>query len=359
MNVKGGMVHYVSQLANALAEENDVVVFAPVGVDQSTFSENVRLTELPLGNIIKNFIVNTLVITRPLNFIKAVRREKPDVIHIQEPHLWWSFFLPYLSKYPLVFTAHDVHPHVGSRKFDQVIGQSRIVHRSDDVIVHGESAKKELLALYSIPENRCHVIPHGDYSFFLQYTTGATTERGTVLFFGRIEDYKGLDYLITAVDLVSSTYPGIKLIIAGQGDLSKYDGAIRKNAGLFEVYNEYISDSRVAEFFQRASLAVLPYIEGTQTGIIPIAYAFKKPVIVTDVGSIPEMVEHGKTGLVIRPRDPFALADAILQLLQNEVMRQQMGQVAYKKMQDELSWRVIARKTVDVYVHAMTHNQFE
>ncbi|WP_067074991.1 glycosyltransferase family 4 protein [Methanoculleus horonobensis] len=356
MNIKGGMVHYVSQLANALSEENDVVVIAPIGVNRDTFSENVRLTELPLGNIARNFIVNTLIVTRPLNLIRTIRRENPDVIHIQEPHLWWSFFLPYLSKYPLVFTVHDVNPHPGDRRFDQIIGQKHVVDHSNDLIVHGESAKKELLTKYSIPESRCHVIPHGDYSFFSQYKTDATTEKETILFFGRIEDYKGLEYLINAIYIVSDVYPEIKLIIAGQGDLTRYEDKIRENTDLFEIYNEYISDSRVAEFFQRASLVVLPYIEGTQTGIIPIAYAFKKPVIVTDVGSIPEVVEHGKTGLVVRSRDAFALADAIQELLHDEAMRQRMGIEAHKKMQNELSWDVIARKTVDVYACAMSRD---
>jgi len=160
------MVHYISQLSNALAEENDVVVIAPIGVERSEFSEKVRLTELPLGNIIKNFIVNTLIITRPISFIRAIRKVKPDVIHIQESHVWLSFFLPYLSRYPLVSTIHDVHPHAGSRKFDQVIGQKCIVRYSNHVIVHGESAKRELLMKYPNLEGRCNVIPHGDYSFF-------------------------------------------------------------------------------------------------------------------------------------------------------------------------------------------------
>jgi glycosyltransferase involved in cell wall biosynthesis len=356
MNIKGGMVHYISQLSNALAEENDVVVIAPIGVERSEFSEKVRLTELPLGNIIKNFIVNTLIITRPISFIRAIRKVKPDVIHIQESHVWLSFFLPYLSRYPLVSTIHDVHPHAGSRKFDQVIGQKCIVRYSNHVIVHGESAKRELLMKYPNLEGRCNVIPHGDYSFFLQYKTDVKTEKSTVLFFGRIEDYKGLEFLIDAIHIVSKTVPEIKLIIAGQGDLSRYESAIHKNADLFEIHNDYILDSEVAKFFQRASLVVLPYIEGTQTGIIPIAYAFKKPVIVTDIGSIPEVVEHGKTGLIIRPRDSSSLADAILQMLKDESMRQNMGNEAYKKMESELSWKVIAKKTVDVYAKVCRNN---
>jgi len=79
-------------------------------------------------------------------------------------------------------------------------------------------------------------------------------------------------------------------------------------------------------------------------------------VIVTDIGSIPEVVEHGKTGLIIRPRDSSSLADAILQMLKDESMRQNMGNEAYKKMESELSWKVIAKKTVDVYAKVCRNN---
>ena len=117
----------------------------------------------------------------------------------------------------------------------------------------------------------------------------------------------------------------------------------------FEIHNRYIKDEEVSYFFQRAKLVVLPYIECTQTGIIPIAYAFKKPVIVTDVGSIPEVVEDGKTGFIVPPKNSALLAEAITRTLDNEDLRKQMGINGYIKMEKELSWDSITEKLIKIY----------
>ena len=344
----GGMIHYVSQLANALSKREDVVVIAPVGVKRKTFVKEIKIIELQLGTVIKKFFINTLIFTRPIKFLNTIYKEKPDVIHCNECPLWLSFFLPFLIKFPIITTIHDVNPHVGSRKFDQKIGKRMHIIFSDCLIVHGEKAKKELKT-----NKKCYVIPHGDYSFFLNYRKDTVNEEeGTILFFGRIEDYKGLEYLIRSLPLLSTDYPDIKLIIAGSGDFTKYKNMILNDKN-YEVHNRFIPDEEVPNFFQRAKVVILPYIEGTQTGIIPIAYAFKKPVIVTDVGSIPEIVDDGITGFIVPPRDPEALAKAIVKLLKDENLRKSMGENAYKKMKTDLSWDKIAEKTIEVYKKAI------
>jgi glycosyltransferase involved in cell wall biosynthesis len=94
---------------------------------------------------------------------------------------------------------------------------------------------------------------------------------------------------------------------------------------------------------------VLPYIEASQTGIIPIAYAFKKPVIATSVGSIPEVIENGKTGILVRPRDSAALRTAIIDLINDENKRKRISEGGYIKMKNELSWKDIAEKTISIY----------
>ena len=344
LNTQGGMIHYISQLANALSKREDVVVIAPVGVERKNFVKNVKVLELHLGDVIKNFFINTLMFNRPLKFLNVIYKEDPDIIHCNESPLWMSFFLPLLVKFPIVTTIHDVNPHLGSRKFDQVIGKRVHIKFSDCLIVHGAGAKKELNA-----DKKCYVVSHGDYSFFLDYRKDEIDEEeNTVLFFGRIEDYKGLEYLIKAMSLVSIDFMDVKLIIAGGGDFSKYENMIL-DCGNCEVHNRFIPDDEVPILFQRAKLVILPYIEGTQTGIVPIAYAFKKPVIVTDVGSIPDVVDDGKTGFIVPPRDVKALADAIVKLLNDDGLREEMGENAYNKMREELSWGGIAEKTIEVY----------
>ena len=106
----------------------------------------------------------------------------------------------------------------------------------------------------------------------------------------------------------------------------------------FIVHNYRISYQEGAELFQRSSVIVLPYIEGSQSGVIPTAYSFKKPVVVTDVGSIPEIVDDGVTGLIVPARNSDELAKAIIKILNDNTLRKNMGERAYIKLKTDLSW---------------------
>lgn len=345
LNTKGGMVHYISQLSNALVKNNDVYVIAQKGIKTEYFDKSVNILEFDTGNTIKNFIINTILIHKMLNFLNAIQKIDPDIIHLQDGQLWIGLFLPFLSRYKLVSTIHDVTPHVGTRFIDQEISRKIHIKFSDALVVHGQNAK-EILAKESNKD--IFVIPHGDYSFFTRKSTVEYVEEPfTILFFGRIEAYKGLTYLIQAVPLISDKIPNVKVIIAGSGDFVEKE--IIEKSPYFEIHNYFIADEEVGEYFQRASIVVLPYIECTQTGVVPIAYAFKKPVVVTNVGSIPEVVDEGITGYVVPPKDPKSLATAILKMLKNDPLRKQMGENAYQKMKTELSWNVVAEETCKIY----------
>jgi alpha-maltose-1-phosphate synthase len=350
LNTYGGIVHYTSQISNALSENNDVYVIAPIGVDTELFDEFVNLIQLHTGNVIKNFLINSIIITRAIAFLNAIKRINPDVIHLQSCHPWICLFLPFLKRYKIVTTIHDVTPHPGSRTIDQKIARNIHIKYSDALIVHGNAAKS-ILAETAVTNN-IFVIPHGDYSFFAKgIEKKYTEEEGNILFLGRIEEYKGLQYLIQAESRIAKSIPNFKIVIAGTGHFKEYEDI--KKSSHFELHNYYIQDNDVGEFFQRASVVVLPYIEGTQTGIIPIAYAFKKPVVVTNVGSIPEVVEDGVTGFIVPPKDSDALADVIVKILKDDDLRRRMGENAYRKMKDDLSWDKIADKTIEVYKNVM------
>jgi glycosyltransferase involved in cell wall biosynthesis len=93
----------------------------------------------------------------------------------------------------------------------------------------------------------------------------------------------------------------------------------------------------------------LPYTEASQSGIIPLAYSYHKPVITTDVGGLSEVVDDGITGKIVPPCDTYKLAEAICMMLHDKDLTRQMGENAYQKQKTDLSWDLIAQKTIEVY----------
>ena len=356
---------YTPSLANALARKNhDVIVLIARRFYNRFYGEdvNVIVADIPLS-----YMKVAIKTVNPLTFykiVKIIKRINPDVIHVTNEHLWNLILFPLLKKYPLTVTIHepvfrDAHRTgsiirtVGlrleflSRKFTRKWG--------DAFITHGEKTKKVLLQ-HNIPSNKIWCVPHGAFSDFTSWKKDNIKEEKAILFFGLIKRDKGLEYLIKAEPMITHSIPDAKIIIAGDGDLERYENLI-KNKGKFEIHNKFIQDDEVASLFTRASLVILPYIGGTQSGVIGIAYSFKKPVVVTDVGNIPEQVEDGKTGFIVPPRDSEALAKAIIKLLKDDELRKEMGENAYRKAKDELSWDKIAKKTIEVYEKAMVSHK--
>lgn len=339
---RGGMIHYTSQLANALSCYVDLTVIIGNG-NNHYFNGNVSVKSIAIpstGIIGKKNIFNFLSI------IEILRDIKPDIIHISGNHFWIFGLYNYIKNKNVILTLHDINEHEGEQSLINILTNKLHIKLAKHIFVHGEKLRN-ILVMKGYPENAISVIKHGDYSFFTKYEQDLC-EDGSILFFGRIVDYKGIQYLIEAVPLIKKQIPNVNVIIAGSGDFAKYNSLIQTPEN-FEIINEFIPDELVAKLFKRASIIALPYIEGSQTGIIPIAYSFKKPVIATNVGSITEVVEDGVTGFIVPPRDSSALADAIIKILKDDHLQKKMGENAYRKMKEELSWDDIAEKTMEVY----------
>ena len=346
LSKRGGMVHYIAQLANSLVDVTDVTLIVPEGCITNYFDTKIHLKTVdipPQGEWLSKDHFNILKL---FNIIKEVN---PDIIHISGSYVWviGLFFFLKVNKYPVVVTLHDINIHKGEDKLVSRITNYFYTKIADCIFVHGENLKKELLKK-GFDINNVKVIKHGDYSFFTECNKNNIKEDGSILFFGRIEDYKGLKYLLKAIPLISEEVSDVNVIVAGQGNLNKYDILIKDQSNI-EIINEYIEDDLVNELFQRASIVVMPYIEGSQSGIIPIAYSFKKPVVVTDVGSIPEVVDDGITGFIVPPMNEKALAKAIVTIISNNDLKKQMGENGYKKMKKELSWDNISKQTIEIY----------
>ncbi|MBL8204147.1 MAG: glycosyltransferase family 4 protein [Blastocatellia bacterium] len=342
---------YSIALANALAEHCDVTLMLPDKVSEhylQAIRPKVHCWQFHLWR--QRYPLNIIAMAAILRRIKAIN---PQVVHVLSGFIWMDFTLPLMRRRPLITTVHDAHIHPGDKESSS-LGHSLEWKCATRVSVHAEAIKQQLVEDCRVAADKVHVVPHGTYDFYQRWASDQVTEQeNTILFFGRIWDYKGLQYLIEAEPFITARFPTARIVIAGRGDdFGKYE-QMMVHRERFVVLNERIPDEQVAHLFQEASIVVCPYIEASQSGVLALANAFCKPVVATTVGGIPEMVEHGKTGLLVPPRDARSLAEAIVTLLQDRTLRQEMCLHARHKSQTELSWANIARRTLSVYDHAL------
>ena len=165
-----------------------------------------------------------------------------------------------------------------------------------------------------------------------------------LLFFGYVRPYKGLGLLLEAVAAASRALPDLLLLVAGEfyEDERPYREAVDR-LGLGDrvrFYPEYIPNEQVRLFFSAADLVVLPYLEATQSGVGLIAMQLERPVLATAVGGLPEFVRDGETGLLVPPRDPKAMAEAIVRFFRSpqegERMRAAIGLLRARYSWDRL-----------------------
>ena len=114
-----------------------------------------------------------------------------------------------------------------------------------------------------------------------------------------------------------------------------------------DLHNRWIKDEEVSRLVEDAAFVVLPYTHATQSGVIPLAYAYSKPVIATNVGCLDEQVINGETGYICEPSNPNSLAEVINKMLANPEKTKQMGKNAYEYMRLNLTWEASAKLFID------------
>ena len=352
-----GLVEYCIQQANGLARECEVLLMLPrddTAEHQASIDPTVHYCPFDkprLRQPARQFKVIA-------NLLRQIRRFRPDVIHFQQGHMWFNLALPLLRAYPLVITIHDPRYHVGdrdSRRTPQWLMDFGF-RRAGRVIVHGEALKRQVIELFGIGDERVHVVPH--VAIGSSTAPAAAKDDGrTILFFGRIWDYKGLRHLIQAEPLIGRAVPDARIVIAGQGDDFEPYRRLMARPERFEVHNRFITTGHRDELFERASIVALPYIEATQSGVIPLAYSFAKPVVATRVGALADAVEDGVTGRLVPVADTEALAAAIIELLRDPEALRAMGTAGRRKLDAEWSPRAVAQQSMEVYRRAIRDRQ--
>jgi glycosyltransferase involved in cell wall biosynthesis len=360
----GGIPHYAAELANSVSKYAEVTVLKPKDSNDGLFSKNIEVINAfkPLDFLRKN-TTKMFSLRNAINFfsfknIKLIDAIQPDIVHFPELYLHSSIFAfihRIDKKYPIVSTLHTVfEPRLylsstETKNFTYgLIGSINefIKHlvKSDALIVHTQKNRDTLIKRGYNPK-KIFVIPHGVYNFFKKYDeNGTEEEENCILFFGYIVKAKGVEYLIRAVPIISKKFPNVKVIIAGEGILPQIP-----DKSNFEIYNNFIPNEMVPKLFNRAKIVVLPYlyVDG-HSGVLTIAFSFGKPVVVTNIDGLTDLVKNEREGLVVPPRNPEMLANAIIRILEDEEMRKKMSRNALK-IAEELSWDNIARKHIQLY----------
>lgn len=270
----------------------------------------------------------------PFNWLKVgkrLRNEQADLVLLR---YWMPFMAPCMGtigrlirknkRTKVVGLVDNIIPH--EKRIGDALLSRYFVNSMDAFVVLSDSVKEELRQFDA--KKPCLVTPHPTYNHYgnllpkqeAASLLGLDANAHYILFFGFIRDYKGLDVLMRAYADKRMAVRNIRLIVAGEfyNNAQKYH-ALEKELGLdgkIHWFSDYIPNEEVTRFFSVADLVVQPYKTATQSGISQMAYHFEKPMVVTEVGGLPEIVPHGKVGYVV-PINEKAVADAVVDFFDN------------------------------------------
>jgi glycosyltransferase involved in cell wall biosynthesis len=349
---------YTIELANSLINHVDLTLIQTekvFNICRNALDPKIKIVSFrkPRMRDPRNFVAM-------VEMIQIIRDLQPDLLHVQETNdPWYDATLMINKMPPLVTTVHDVFRHPGDKQSVFGADYTRRVafYRSQQIIVHANHLRSAMIENFRVPAQKLTTIPHGEigslYQRLARNQESVVREPHTLLFAGRIWPYKGLKYLIEAMPLIAASIPDVKLIIAGSGEnINKYLPE-DYDSNRYEILNRFIGTDEMVQLFKRSTLSILPYIEASQSGVAALAYGLGTPIIASNVGGLSELIKDGEDGLLVPPGNTRKLADAIIRLLKDQPLQQQMRQSLSTRCNQDLNWSNIANQTLEVYHKAI------
>ena len=278
-----------------------------------------------------------------LRLRRRIRDFDADVVHVQssilnDPRLAYAVGL---RRREFALTTHNPSPHPGESptRIDR-LANDLLAKTAGLIFVHGEALRAELAGEVTT-RAPVVVVPHG----VDPVKPLPRAPDPSILFFGRIERYKGLDVLLDAMPAVWEDLPAATLMIAGRGSLPDHPALADPRV---QVHNDYVDDDRVEGLFQAASCVALPYVKASQSGVGSLAKRYGRPLVVTSVGALPELVADG-SGLIADPGDCEGLARQITAVLQDSELAERLGEAGVSSASNGSSWGGVAELTLRAY----------
>jgi D-inositol-3-phosphate glycosyltransferase len=367
---RGGLAAYNERLAKQLViEGHDVTIFTfSLQYPGFLFPGKSQYMEGPSPDI---SIVRKVNSVNPFNWVSVgfkLKKKKPDLLIFK---YWIPFMAPCFGTIARIVKSNrhtrvlsildNVIPHE-ARPGDKILTRY-FTSCTDGAIGMSQSVLNDLMLFRNnIPVK---LNPHPLFDNFGSPATrpealiklGLEADFRYLLFFGFIRAYKGLDLLINAFSNKRLRKLKLKLIIAGEfyEDASPYKELIRQNNLEKEIilFDRFIKDEEVRLFFSAADLIVQPYKSATQSGVTQIAYHFEKPMLVTDVGGLKEIVPHGTCGYVVNT-EPVEIADSIVDFFEND--RNEIFTNNIRKEKEKYSWNKMTGSIMEVYKKSISYD---
>ena len=308
-----------------------------------------RLLRRPAPSPIRVLVKAVEYAPSAVRLIRRIDELRPDVVHVQwlaMPRYDAPWLRRVIARHRTVLTAHEILPRLRQNR----AAWCELLRAVDRVVVHSEEALDQLAELAG--RERLVHIPHPVFDASAEYEPSPPGGR-TLLFFGFLRHYKGLDVLVRALPLVARDVPDVRLVVAGAplepviGPLHELAAAVGVE-GRIEWHVEFVAPERIRALMEAAAAVVLPYRSIDSSGVLATALGHGRPAVVSDVGSLGATVREFGAGLVVPPEDVEALAQACTRILADEDLRASAfrGAVAAR---DSLTWDAAARKHVRLY----------
>lgn len=290
-----------------------------------------------------------------LFLFKQILKKSPDVIHFQWfkipifDYIVLKIIKTFRKSTLLVHTAHNLLPHDTGDRFKSIY--KRIYNIVDEIIVHSEITKKEMIQQFNISEGKINVIPHGYLP--LKYNFEKKNDGKFVFsFIGYLSNYKGLDLLLDAwcnkTRLLENK--GVELLIAGAGNLDCIK-SIPKNKNII-LENYFHTEEELSRIVANTDVALLPYRKISQSGVLLTFLAKHIPVIVSKVGGLTQPFEIGNVGWIIEEITSENIASILESIIKDMEFAGKIHKdlEVWKKIDDFYDWKNIGNKTLNLYM---------
>lgn len=361
--MRGGIAHYVALLFQKMKEKgHDISVLSFYQqYPKFLFPGKTQMDEgEELFPVDSHALLDSI---NPFSWIKAffwIKQYRPDCLVFK---YWMPFFAPcyatliFLSKrflkIPSIYICDNITPHE-QHVLNRVLSWLGLLF-VDGYIVQSKAVEEDLLVKKKHPQYS--FVPHPIYEIFPRAISKESAkaklgiqEKEVLLYFGFIRKYKGLKYIIQAMPEILKKRD-VHLIICGEF----YEGRdetfqlIRENnlSDKITVADDFIPNEEVHYYFCASDLVVLPYISATQSGIVQMAYYYDRPVLATDVGGLPEVVLHDKTGFIVPPENQEAITESVLKYYDQELENNFIKNI--KEEKKKYSWDRMTEAIENLY----------